>query len=154
MVSDSESEETSFLGSIYCIHVVAQSEKRLVPWKTSLGIPNLVAESVAHGKNISATTQLGRCFCNSCSSGSCSEEVARKKLSIKHGLVIESVFSRPSGKPTSAEEKLMVWIWIWLSVFAFPMALEIKGALPGVVIMVAFTPFSANNLAMSTVGII
>jgi len=39
-------------------------------------------------------------------------------------------------------------------VLDFSMALKMKGALRGVVIVVAFTPFSANDFAISTVGII
>ena len=52
----------------------------------------------------------------------------------------------------------MVSIWITLlsldSDSAFPMALEMKGTLRGVVIIVVFRPFPANSLAMSMVGMI
>lgn len=50
----------------------------------------------------------------------------------------------------------MVFIWMQLegvSVLDFPNDLEIRGALRGVVTMVAFTPREANSFAMYAIGI-
>lgn len=82
--------------------------KKLVPWKTSLGILNLAATGVAQGKNMSATRQSGRESWRSRSSGSCSMAVAFKKLGSMSGEGISSTVSQPSTKPASTAGNLRV----------------------------------------------
>uniref|UniRef100_A0A7C9AZW5 Uncharacterized protein n=1 Tax=Opuntia streptacantha TaxID=393608 RepID=A0A7C9AZW5_OPUST len=130
---------------------------RLVPWKTSLGMLNLAAESVAQGKNISATRQCGRFF--SIYSSSCSRSIspALKNLSNMPGSMAWSRFSHPSGSPASAAGNLNTSISILARapiLLPFSMAREKVGALRGVEMMVALTPRAAKSLAMSRVGII
>jgi len=78
----------------------------------------------------------------------------QQKLLKYCGEGIESRFSHPSGKPASEEGNFMVWILIlWPLSLDFFIDLEIQGSLRSVVIIVALTPFLANILAMSTIGI-
>ncbi|KAF8012175.1 hypothetical protein BT93_I0338 [Corymbia citriodora subsp. variegata] len=76
-------------------------EKALVPWKTSLGIPHLVAILVVQGRNVSETRQSGAsCSINSSSCWSSSMMAPRNCLCIS---IEVSLFrlSESSGKPTS-----------------------------------------------------
>nr|POE57684.1 hypothetical protein CFP56_13945 [Quercus suber] len=56
--------------------------------------------------------------------------------------------TRQLGRPASTAGNLMIWISTLV-----PRVLENIGTLRGVVTIVAFTPRSANSLAMSIVGI-
>ncbi|XAR59433.1 hypothetical protein NMG60_11015271 [Bertholletia excelsa] len=125
-----------------------------MPWKTSRGMPYLAAAPVAHGKNMSATRQLGRCSRRSCSRGSWSMVSAVTKLGMRSSEGICSGFSQPSGRPASTAGNRMVRILISAPRNLAPlMALVNTGALPGVVIMVDLMPRAAKSLAMSSVGI-
>lgn len=79
MIKGSESDKTLLKGLLRIRLSEAQRAKKLVPWKTNLGISNLAARLVAHGKNISATRQLGRSSCRRFSTGSWSITVALTK---------------------------------------------------------------------------
>jgi hypothetical protein len=68
---------------------------------------------------------------------------------------MELAFSQPSGSPASAEGNFIIRIRILEPIsISRSIVLEKRGALRGVVIMVAFTPCLAKVLAMSTVGMI
>ena len=109
---------------------------------------------MAYGKNISAIRQSGLSSCKSCSRGSFSNWVAFNNEKNMPGEVMDSTFSHPSSKSTSAPGNLMVFMSIQtVADFDFTIVLEIIGSLHGVVIMVAFTPLEANSLAISTIGI-
>uniref|UniRef100_A0A7C9A0Q3 Uncharacterized protein n=1 Tax=Opuntia streptacantha TaxID=393608 RepID=A0A7C9A0Q3_OPUST len=103
---------------------------------------NLAAHSVAHGKNMSATRQLGLVFCKYGSSCSLSSSVAAMNLTIMPSPLTSSMFSNPSGRPASSAGNLnsstsMTQVPIFLAVST---ALLKMGALRGVVMMVTLTP--------------
>ena len=67
--------------------------------------------------------------------------VALKKIAVVSGEVNESIFSHPPGTPVTVSGNFMVFLWMQLqgvSVLDFANDLEIRGALRGVVIMMAF----------------
>lgn len=84
-------------------------------------MPNFAAESVAQGKNMSATKQCGCSSCNTCSSGSLRSRVAFMNLMNLSGASADSVFSQPSGRPESSVEGNLMVLMLML---AFPMVLE------------------------------
>lgn len=135
---------------LYCrTHANTHKGKNPNPWNTIRGIPNLAAESVAQGKNMSAITQSGCSCCNSCSSGPRSSTVAFKNVMILSAERTESEFSQPWGNPVSSGEGNLIVLMFTL---AFPMVLETRGTLRGVVTTVALIPLEEKTLARSTLG--
>ena len=59
MINGSESDETFLWGSCSLTHSKAHVEKKLVPWKISLGMPNFLAKPVVHGYHALDTRQSG-----------------------------------------------------------------------------------------------
>ncbi|CAI0557435.1 unnamed protein product [Linum tenue] len=155
MRNGSESEDTLLCGSWIRTVSAAEREKKPVPWKTSLGIPNLAAAAVDQGKNMSATRQSGLEDSRRLSRGPRSEAVARKNFGASSAAsgreVMESMFSQLGGRPESpAAGKAMVVV----SRFGVAAAAGAKnGWLRSVVTMVDLMPLVAKSLAMWRNGI-
>uniref|UniRef100_A0A2N9I8E4 Uncharacterized protein n=1 Tax=Fagus sylvatica TaxID=28930 RepID=A0A2N9I8E4_FAGSY len=88
--------------------VPTHMEKKLVPWKTNLGIPYFDATSVAHGKNMSATSPCGYSSRNMSFRGCSSKDMALKNFQRVSWSVTRLRFSRPSGRPTSLAGNSMI----------------------------------------------
>ncbi|KAH0917380.1 hypothetical protein HID58_025040 [Brassica napus] len=142
--------------------VEVHKEKRDVPWNTSLGTPNFSAASVAQGKNISATIQLGLVVSmklSNCCFICLVEKRNFKNKSPASGFwyeVMKSTFSHPSGNPSSTlgKSKILIPIsrpgfWFLNASMGFSKILELLG----VVMMVDLAPLLEKSLAMSRIGI-